>query len=68
MTEQELLRAAFAALLRGDTAERDRLIDMAKAKVDHRIRVDERSQQQNAKPIPLVKQPDGTYVAASLLH
>jgi hypothetical protein len=68
MTERELLQAAFAALLRGDTTERDRLIELAKAKTDHRVRVDERTQQQNAKPIPLVRQPDGSYVAATLLH
>jgi|HubBroStandDraft_6_1064221.scaffolds.fasta_scaffold1386666_1 hypothetical protein len=68
MTERELLQAAFAALLRGDTTERDRLIELAKAKIDHRVRVDERTQQQNAKPIPLVRQPDGSYVAATLLH
>lgn len=30
MTAEEALRAAFAALLRGDTAERDRLCDLAK--------------------------------------
>lgn len=27
MTDEEIMRAAFAALLRGDTAERDRLIN-----------------------------------------
>ena len=63
MTEHEILRAAFAALLRGDTAERDRLIALARA-----TQAGARAQQPNAKPIPLVRQPDGSYVAATLLR
>jgi hypothetical protein len=32
VTDEDLLRAAFQALLRGDTAERDRLCDRIKAR------------------------------------
>jgi hypothetical protein len=40
-TPEALLRAAFQALLRGDTAERDRLCALAEAAIDRAERVRE---------------------------
>ena len=66
MTEKELLQAAFAAISRGDYAERDRLIALARAKNKEGIREAELRGDRQAKPIPLIKQADGSYRAATL--
>ena len=58
MTERETLQAAFAALLRGDTAERDRLIDPLIAKRREEQHQRARAFNGNGQPI-LVKQHDG---------
>ena len=62
MTEQEALRAAFQALLRGDTAERDRILEpfLAKYEAERQQRV--RAFKGHDEPI-LVKQPDGSTIS-----
>lgn len=37
--EPDYLKQAFAALLRGDTAERDRLCDLARKEIDEQERI-----------------------------
>lgn len=60
MTEKETLQAAFAALLRGDTAERDRLLDplIAKRKMEEAA-----AAVYGQKDSILVRQPDGSTIA-----
>lgn len=55
ISEKELLQKAFSALLDGDTAERDRLCDLAKHKQKQRVRV----QEGGPSPVDLVLGEDG---------
>jgi len=57
MTDQEVMQAAFAALLRGDTAERDRLIAPLLAR--EKMRETARVMVDRSKAIE-VKQHDGS--------
>jgi hypothetical protein len=57
VTDQEIMRAAFAALLRGDTAERDRLIAPLLAR--EKMRQTAHVMVDRSKAIE-VKQPDGS--------
>ena len=55
MSVEDHLRAAFAALLKGDLAERDRQCDLARALIAD-IR-----QAETHPTIPLIRGADGTY-------
>lgn len=50
---RECLQGAWAALLRGDYAERDRILARGR-RIAHEM--------QKAPPIKLIRQPDGSYV------
>lgn len=67
MTAEDCLKQAFQALLRGDTAERDRLCRLAEHIRAQQIRVQEGGQLMPGEPIELVRQPDGNYISKNLL-
>lgn len=62
-TDEDLMRAAFAALLKGDTATRDKLCDVVRGRMMARIQVAER---EPPKPVDLEKLPDGTYAPVGM--
>lgn len=62
ITQKDLLKKAFAALLRGDTKERDRLCDLAQKMVDQKLTQAEKVGRMRHMGI-LAEQPDGSYKA-----
>ena len=63
VSETERLQRAFAALLRGDLAERDR--QLREIYRDRARAAERRKAKPAADAIRLEKQPDGTYAPAS---
>lgn len=61
LTADECLKAAFADLLRGDTAERDRLCKLAAHINGQQDRAADPTRGTPGNPIRLVLQPDGSY-------
>lgn len=63
MTDEEIMRAAFQALLNGDEAERDRLLAplLARAKAQEHAVINAYRSSRGTHKIELVRQPDGSY-------
>lgn len=62
------MRQAFQALLRGDTAERDRLCAEAREIIDRQSSAAGFVRQTLQRPIKLVEQPDGSFAAEKQTH
>jgi hypothetical protein len=60
MTAQDCLRAAWQALLRGDTAERDRLCGLANNVLNASERIQKTSDHRQIVKGDLIRLPDGS--------
>lgn len=60
MTPEDCLRKAFAALVRGDTAERDRWCDLASNVINARDRVVKSGAVRQVVQGRIIELPDGT--------
>ena len=67
MTETEIMRAAWQALLRGDTAERSRLLAplIAKKTAQEHAAINAYRSSHGTQKIELVRQADGSYAPAT---